>query len=571
MLNNPNILFQMKNLLSLFLALLITQTMIAQSQRLVLLEELTSSTCGPCAGVNPTFHNWQVQNPTKFTSIYWHVSWPSPGNDPMYLANKAENNARVSFYGVGYVPFSVLDGNYYSGDAGGWNMNNVNARWAMPSPFEISVRHRVSTGNDSVYVTMVARVTQDITAPMTAQNVVIEKHIHFASPPGTNGEKDFYNVMKKMLPGVSGTNLTNTLVVGDYLIFEGAWKFGIIYNPTEIAAVSFIQNKTTKEIYQAANSSTDPLVMPYNNDLQVMSVSNLPMATCLGRISPVINVRNNGNHTITTFQVKYQVNAGDLQTYTWTGSLPTLGRAIINFPEYNFNAQSNNTLRVYTVTPNNLADEYRKNDTLVQAINGGPLTANTLYLSLRTDSLPQQTSWEVKNSLGQVIKSGGPYTEMLHSYRDTIALPVSDCYTFTMFDTGGNGLCCLHGSGGYEMKDSQGVTVATGGTFTFSQTTEFKLEPATGINNGNKSFLLNVYPNPFTNNTNLSFQLDRGDNVSYSLYSIMGEPILTAKLGYLNPGNHEVTIDGSGIRAGIYILKLSSGNLTTTRKLTVIR
>jgi hypothetical protein len=406
---------------------------------------------------------------------------------------------------------------------------------------------------------------------MTAQNVVIEKHIHFATPPGTNGEKDFYNVMKKMLPGVSGTNLPNAQVVGDYLIFEGAWKFGVVYNPTEIAAVSFIQNKTTKEIYQAANSSTDPLVMPYNNDLQVMAVTNLPTATCRGKISPAVNIRNNGNNTVTTFQVKYQVNTGDIQTFTWTGSLPTLGRAIITLPEYNFNPQESNTLRVYSATPNNQVDEYRKNDTLVQVINGGLPTSNALYLSLRTDSLPLQTTWDVKNSLGQVIQSSNAYTEILHVYRDTISLPVADCYTFTIYDTGGNGLCCLHGSGGFELKDSQGVTVSTGGTFAFSQATEFKLEPATGADNETRSFMMNVYPNPFTDNTTVSFHLDRGDNVSYSLHSIAGQQILTCNLGFLNPGNHEVIVKGTGIRPGIYILKLSSGVLTATRKVTVMR
>ncbi len=136
----------------LILMMVVAITGFSQSQRLVLLEEFTSSTCGPCAGVNPTFHTWQVQNPEKFTSIYWHVSWPSPGNDPMYLANKAENGARVSYYGVTYVPYSVLDGNYYKGAANGWNMTTVNTRWAVPSPYEIQVNHRLSPGNDSVYV-----------------------------------------------------------------------------------------------------------------------------------------------------------------------------------------------------------------------------------------------------------------------------------------------------------------------------------------------------------------------------------------------------------------------------------
>lgn len=61
-----------------------------KAQRLVLLEEFTSSTCGPCAAANPTIISRLQQNPDKFTAIFYHVGWPSPGNDPMYLHNPQE-------------------------------------------------------------------------------------------------------------------------------------------------------------------------------------------------------------------------------------------------------------------------------------------------------------------------------------------------------------------------------------------------------------------------------------------------------------------------------------------------
>ena len=160
----------------------------SQSQRLVMLEEFTSATCGPCVSKNTLFHTWQTQNPDKFTSIYYHVNWPSPG-DPMNLDNPGEVATRVSYYmpaASNYVPYSVLDGNYYNGSAGGWSMTTVNNRYAMPSPFEIQLQHQVSAGKDTVFSTMLVKCTQNVSASMTAHNVIIEKYIHFNSAPCAN-------------------------------------------------------------------------------------------------------------------------------------------------------------------------------------------------------------------------------------------------------------------------------------------------------------------------------------------------------------------------------------------------
>lgn len=562
----------MKKTFMLILMMVVAITGFSQSQRLVLLEEFTSSTCGPCAGVNPTFHTWQVQNPEKFTSIYWHVSWPSPGNDPMYLANKAENGARVSYYGVTYVPYSVLDGNYYKGAANGWNMTTVNTRWAVPSPYEIQVNHRLSPGNDSVYVTMVAKVTQDLAASVTAHNVVIEKHIHFTTAPGTNGEKDFYNVMKKMLPGSGGTNLPAVQVTGDYFIYEGAWKFGTVYDVNEIAAVSFIQNKTTKEVYQAANSSTDAIVFPYSNDIQVLDFSNLPTSVCFGRLTPQVRIRNNGNNTVTGFQVKYQINGGELQSYTWSGNIGSLEKAVITLPEYTFTPLANNTLKVYSLTPNNQADEYPKNDTLTQMIESGPATTNQVFLVIRTDSMPEQISWELKNTQGEVIQTNNPYTQMNHSYFDTLDLPAANCYSFTIYDAGGDGLCCAHGNGGYELRDSHGVYVlSNGGSFGFSESTEFILEPATGTNNEQPVQDLMVFPNPFSANATLSFTLEKAATVTLTLYNSTGVKVFSRDEVFTNAGLQQTTIRGEILPQGIYLLQVKTDRGTLTKKVVITK
>ncbi|MCK9218484.1 MAG: T9SS type A sorting domain-containing protein [Bacteroidales bacterium] len=558
----------MKKISLLIILFFLTVGGFCQSQRLVILEEFTSSTCGPCASVNPTFHNWQVQNPDKFTSIYYHVNWPAAG-DPMNLANPQENGARVSYYGVTYVPESNLDGNYYNGSANSWNMNTVNARYAVPSPFEINVKHQLSSGEDSVFSTMLVKCTQAVSGSLVAHNVIIEKWIHFNSPPGSNGEKDFYNVMKKMLPGSNGTTMPTSMVPGDYVLLEGAWKFGTVYDKTQIAAVGFVQDKSTKEIHQSANSTTDALIMPYNTDLQVMEVKNIPTYTCKNKMTPMVQIRNNGNNTITSMTIQYRVNDEAINTFTWNGSLSTLQKTILTLPEIQYNILSSNILTVYTSGPNSIADEYPKNDTLNFAFHSSPVSTDKVNLVLRTDNAPQDITWDVKNSLGVTIDQGGPYALASHAYLDTIQLPQSDCYTFTIYDAGGNGICCSNGTGVYEI-NSGGTIIKQGGQFGFSESSEFWLESPTSVKEFDHATGVNIFPNPFNQSANVSFSLDTPANVTLTLFSAFGQKIQTRTLGLLSSGTHETVVDGQELKPGIYILQLNTGTKIESRKVTVI-
>ena len=561
----------MKRLLLFMILLFLLTAGYSQSQRLVLLEEFTSATCGPCVAANARFHTWQVQNPDKFTSIYYHVNWPSAG-DPMNLANPVENGARVTYYSVTYVPESNLDGNYYNGSADGWNMTNVNTRYAVPSPFGIQLHHQVSAGQDSVYSTMLITCTQNITASLAAHNVIIEKWIHFNQAPcaNSNGERDFYNVMKKMLPGSNGTTIPSSMEAGDYILIEGAWKFGTVYDVSQIAAVGFVQNKSTKEIYQAANSSSNALVLPYSNDLQVMEISGVPSKTCINTITPSVKIRNNGNSAVSTFTINYRVNDGTVGSFTWNGNLATMQKTVVELPQFSFDILAQNTLSVYTTNPNNSADQYPKNDTLHFGIEAAAISTSEINLILRTDNLPQETTWDVKNSLGVAVASGGPYAEPNHITQLTITLPQADCYTFTLYDAGGNGICCAHGSGVYEIS-SGGIVIKQGGPFGYSEATQFRMEAPTSTGGNINLNPLSVFPNPFDGPAKVSFYLANNSDVTISLYTAFGQLINSQSLGNFEPGNHATMLDGAGLKPGVYILKMNTGAGVYSRKVSVIR
>jgi hypothetical protein len=559
---------EMKKFTLSLLLMLISTGLISQTTRMVMQEEFTSSTCYPCSLVNPDFHTWQTQHPDIYTSIFYHTYWPSPGDDPMYWANPTDNNGRIGYYNITAVPWSIIDGNVFNNEGDFLTWDVIQNRSTTPSPFQIKIRHQLNTAEDSIFVTVLATCKQAVTAPMVAQNAVVEKHIHYTSAPGSNGEKDFYNVMRKMLPGAGGTAMPGSFAVGDYFLMYYGWKLANVVDNFQLGDISFIQNISTKEIYQAANSTTASLPMPFNDDLQVMNVSNYSTMNCSGKISPTVEIRNNGNHNVTSAEIKYQVNGGSLSSYTWTGNLATLKSAVVNLPESEFTPIANNILKVYTIKPNNVSDEYPKNDTATIGIPLSPVIGDHVQIFIKTDNAPGETTWDVKDASGTVIKSGGPYTLAGHMYRESANMTDPGCYTFTIYDSGGNGICCDNGSGVYNLLNaaSPPVTFKTGTKFGSSEFTEFSMDVINGIPDP-VTTEVKVYPNPSKGTINLSLTVSTQEKVSVALYSTLGKLERTFDEGLLDSGTQEFSLNAEGLAPGLYVMKILAGDEVITRKI----
>lgn len=543
----------------------------SQSQRLVLLEEFTQASCGPCASSNPTIHTLLVNNPTKITGIYYHTSWP--GTDIMYNQNPDDPNARVSYYGVTYVPFSVLDGNFYAGSATGWNINTVNNRYDDPSPCDVDLSYRLSADNDSIYVMMMVKPTMAMTLEnAVAYAVIIEKHIHFNSAPGSNGEKDFYNVVKKLLPGKTGVAIPKTMNVGDYFILESSWKLANVYDINELSAIGFVQNNQNKEILQSANGHTEPIVPLYQNDLQPTVVSNVMPTNCYGKVSPVVTIRNNGALPLTQCEIRYSVNGLNEQVYQFTGNIASMSSFDVALPEATFDVEPSNVLRIKTYNPNGVSDEYASNDEIVTSIPSAVAGKPRVILTVKTDKAPQETTWEVVDGSGNIIKSGGPYTNQLTIYKDTLDLPQNSCYTFRAYDAGGNGVCCTNGNGMIKLVDGAGTALFIANQFGDKYENQFFVDEAIGIENGivNKT-RLNIYPNPASDLLNIDLSLARETSVKMELFDLSGRLVYSNNSGNLGAGEHDLSMEVSGLRTGSYTLRITAGEEVINRKVVLTR
>lgn len=81
-----------------------------------------------------------------------------------------------------------------------------------------------------------------------------------------------------------------------------------------------------------------------------------------------------------------------------------------------------------------------------------------------------------------------------------------------------------------------------------------------------------AYPNPFTESTTLPFELSEPGEVDLAVYDILGREVARRDLGSLPAGSHsERWYAPAGLPAGAYLLRLTAGEATLMRRVSLLR
>ena len=513
----------------------------AQNERVLLFECFTNTGCGPCAQQNPALDALINANADRVAAIKYHMSWPS-ANDPMYLHNTTDNDARRGVYNVNSVPHTVVDGIRFGNIPSGLTQNMVNNWLNIESPYEMRLSYEVDEAANLITVHVMGQASTAIEGSLRLYVGVIEKAIHFNSAPGPNGEKDFYSVMKKLLPSASGTNL-GSVEAGDYFAYTFTWELANIYDMNQLDAIAWIQNFNTKEVYQACKSSEN--IEPfYENEASVSDISEVKKVNCIGEAKPKVVLTNNGSNTLTSAELEVLVNDELLKTLNWSGSLSTFQSETVDLGKINFPVETQNTLEVRIKSINGGSDQAPINDITSLVFKGSPETVGkVLKLTIRTDANPQETSWKVTNLLtGEAVLSGGPYEQPNTMYTETLDITGDGCYDFTIYDAGGNGL-----EGGVYGLKAGGTTLFSGNTFGESESNEFSYEVTADVEESlNQS--TKIYPNPTEGNLNIYSQ----ERQNVTIYNMAGQRVFEGSCDGL------LQIDMKRFGAGIYAVSVGS-------------
>jgi hypothetical protein len=358
----------------------------AQVQRTILFEEFTGEDCYYCGLFNP-FINATVHKtgnyPTKIVKISWQGDIPAaPGAGSLFEDNTTEVLTRQTYYNVESAPYGRFNGFELPDPTGEYGAGHgflisdttpnastypivyptiINDSFVVNAPFALTVNHVFNATLDSVTITAVITAAQNYTSfsngSLVLQVAMEEAAVHFAVATGTNGEKDFYDVMRKMEPSVSGTTLNNTwTTAATQTVTIKAVIPSYIHDKSQLAFVAFVQDNGTKRVHQAAYSSTPLFAVDAG-----MSKATAAQ-TCSDTVNLTMTLQNHGTSAITTCTVSYQFDGNAVVTQTWNGSLTTTQTYTMSIPSFTASVGTH-TFVCYSSNPNNSTDAQIANDT----------------------------------------------------------------------------------------------------------------------------------------------------------------------------------------------------------------
>ncbi len=304
-------------------------------------------------------------------------------------------------------------------------------------------------------------------------------------------------------------------------------------------------------------------------DAAVKLESSCPLYVCgtnPNQTTQKITIYNRGTSNLTSATLTYNVDGGANKTYNWKGNIAT--NALDTF-EVTINSSVNGTINTLISKPNGVTDQRNSNDTASGefTLPNTPTnyTVNDFVFRLQQDEYGSEITWSLINDSGTILYSGGPYTDVApipELITQNWTLANNQCYTFTINDSSGDGICCGpdSGDGYYDIKSIDGlIVVASGASFTTTESNTFSInleEAVVAIDD------FYIYPNPVKDLLNIKMPGNSGFLNSYKVSNALGQIIQTETIFTEN----DLSVNTSSWSSGVYFISLEKGDKKKTLK-----
>ena len=241
-------------------------------------------------------------------------------------------------------------------------------------------------------------------------------------------------------------------------------EYAVIYYPTIYVIcpdriVTEVGQVNASSIASFVDANCDLVVN--QNDLQVQDIySNTD--NCNGEVNPIVELKNVGTGPMYNPEVELYLDGELIETITWLGTIDSYASVNIEFTTI-----STVSAGVHTLEAIIGSDDNTSNNSVLTSFSLNQFSSNQLALDITFDDYPAETSWELLNSSGEVLYSGSGYSGANSSISESFALTSGECYSFSIFDSYGDGICCAYGDGSYSLS-SEGMVIS-GGAFSSSE------------------------------------------------------------------------------------------------------
>ena len=554
------------------------------ANRNVILEEFTGRNCGYCPDGHLIANQIMANNPGRVWAINVHAGSYAPTTYPNF--NTTASATILSGFSVSGFPSGVVNRSTSAAQGrGSWNslssqQLNQAAECNVAGIARINPDTRVATITVEVYYTGNSSVNENyLTVAMLQDSILGSQSGMNGNPAQVVGNQYCHmHILRDVITPVWGEAVSpttqGTLIIKtyEYQIPES------IGNPNGVEVIldhifflawvsEQYQGTPTRPILNACElektTMTDEPIYP-----SIVGVTQVVNATCSQVKDFEFELVNIGTNSFTSIKYITEVG-GTSQENEWTGELVSGDKTKISFDmEVPFGTNAG-TLNIFEI--NGEAYEYSaafesQCDEWTELDEEGDVTSLKLYLI--QDQWGEQITWDIINSAGETVASGGPYPHLVGSGATQINtenitdLPTNECYLFRIFDSNNNGICCNYGNGYYYIKDAKGSKfIESDGNYGAGETHQFSIHKYGDVVGETASSNINIYPNP----ANSKIYVD-GENIDFvEVYNSLGQKVTKVE------GSESTSVEMTAYENGVYVVRVitNDGNVTT-QKVTIV-
>ena len=550
----------------------------------VVLEEFTGIHCQYCPDGHRRAQLIQDAHPDDVVLINIHTGYyANPGSNEPDFRTQLGNNIADEF-GVPFYPSGMVNRHIFSGSSpvmgrGDWlsasnTILSQSAYCNIALEADVDIQTRVMTVDVEVYYTADAPVSSNFINVALLQDNVEGPQVNGSSNPDQvlpNGKYNHMHMLRHLITGQWGDEVTTvtqgTLVQKQYTYTLPADINGVDLDLGNIQIVGFVA-EDHQEIITGNKGVINFSGLQYNLNAGIFNVSSDDFICSSSELNPRVTIQNTGSQAITGLTLEYNVNNEPAQTYTWTGTINSLGTQTIDLPDLNFTLESNNTLSVNITSVNgNNTDENAADDS--QTINFSETTnegqGTDYVVTIVQDQYGSETTWVITDEADNVITYGGPYSNLSGSGTQThihyVTLNTSGCYKFYVLDSYGDGMCCSFGNGSYQMAQGDGTIVLQGdGNFDSQVKQSFSIDTTNSIEDAIFQNL-KIYPNPTTG----TIFVENAKNMQLKIFNVNGSLVYQQK---------DLTQNETfqlNLSTGVYLAKFIKNDKVAVRKIVITK
>ncbi|MBO7073328.1 MAG: Omp28-related outer membrane protein [Bacteroidales bacterium] len=556
------------------------------ANRNVIIEEFTGRGCGYCTDGHRIANQIMAANPGRVWAINIHAGGYAQTSYPNMITsdgNTIHGGFSISGYPTGVVNRSTgsgIDRGQWSGQAN--TQMNQAAECNVAGIARINPDTRIATITVEVYYTGNSTVSENYLTVAMLQDSILGSQADYGNYNPTqwlNGQYVHMHILRDCItpawgetisPTTAGTLITKTY---EYPIPEVIGSpNGVDVDINNIFFLAWVSERTqgtaTRPILTGCElektTLTDEPIYP-----SIANVSQASNASCSQMKEFEMEIANIGTESLTSLKFNAVVEESTYE-FEWNGELASGDKTNMNFEmEIPFGThegviiiiEANGQAYERSVSFNAECAEWAEKE----------YDENTTALKvfIIQDQFGEQTTWEIINSNGDVIASGGPYAHLTGGPQTSVNtqivndVPVDECYLFRIYDNNSNGICCNYGNGYYYVKDGENQVLFGGegnGGFGAMAAHSFMLKKRPDAVQDNMASDFNIYPNPAN-----SMIVVEGQNVEFvEIYNSLGQKVLTVE-----GAKEYTTVNVASFENGVYVVRVVSNNGISTKKVSI--